>query len=434
MNVRSLFFRPLLWLLTLALLAAAFHLKDPHLMPVRKQALATLILLSGVAGLCFFRLPRGFQRRMGIFLLAVALLTALYAEASFRFHVHSVLTQESDEMRQLGGHFIAGFDDWQTVRILAEKGLVGGIYISRRNILAETRESLRAHICELQTLRRKAGLPELLVAADQEGGIVSHLSPPLPRREALSALLISESNRDERAYAAGVAHGRDLLGVGVNINFSPVVDLKSGRERDRFDFHSRIEERAISDDPHTVRSIAQAYAQGLQSQGVVATLKHFPGLGGVAADTHHFSAEHPVPVAVLRTRDWLPFRDISAQTGAVIMLGHVRVPELDRHTPVSFSRAVVQNVIREAWRHQGVLITDDLSMGAAYNHGLCKATIGALDAGVDLLLLSYDHEKIYDALFCAAAGLRQGRLDAAQLEQSRMRLAALRARSANTCP
>lgn len=90
--------------------------------------------------------------------------------------------------------------------------------------------------------------------------------------------------------------------------------------------------------------------------------------------------------------------------------------------PASLSRKVVQGVIRVTWHHEGVLITDDLSMQAAYGHGLCKAVTSALNAGVDLLLISYDDEQIYPALACAARALEKGRLDRAMLDRSGARL------------
>jgi len=104
------------------------------------------------------------------------------------------------------------------------------------------------------------------------------------------------------------------------------------------------------------------------------------------------------------------------------MLGHVVLDELDAEHLVSNSPALVQGVIREQWQHQGVLITDDLTMAAAYNRGLCEVGVGALNAGVDLLLVSYDHEKIYPLLDCLDRARADGRLDLDRLQQSRARL------------
>lgn len=210
--------------------------------------------------------------------------------------------------------------------------------------------------------------------------------------------------------------------LGVTVNFSPVVDLRSNDTQNRLDFHSLINQRAILHSPEQTTEIALAYARGLESQGVRATLKHFPGLGGVRADTHHFPATLRTSIDELATRDLVPFQRVAQHSNALIMLSHVVLPSIDKDNPVSFSRSVVQNLIRETWKHDGLLITDDLTMAAAYNHGICEATVKALNAGVDLLLVSYDHEKFYEAMYCAVAAYRNGTLEENQLERSNRRL------------
>jgi beta-N-acetylhexosaminidase len=99
------------------------------------------------------------------------------------------------------------------------------------------------------------------------------------------------------------------------------------------------------------------------------------------------------------------------------MLGHVILAELDADYPVSFSRRIVQQVIRGEWGYRGLLVTDDLTMGAAYNRGLCDATVRALDAGVDLLLIAFDHDKYFDAMHCALQAAQRGALDLPMLER-----------------
>ena len=103
------------------------------------------------------------------------------------------------------------------------------------------------------------------------------------------------------------------------------------------------------------------------------------------------------------------------------MLGHVILAELDAAYPVSFSRKIVQRVIRGEWGYQGLLVTDDLTMGAAYNRGLCDATVRALDAGVDLLLIAFDHDKYFDAMHCAQRAAQQGTLELRTPERGSVR-------------
>jgi beta-N-acetylhexosaminidase len=343
------------------------------------------------------------------------------------------------QARVLGARFIVGYDDPDVVIQLARRGLIAGVFVTQRNAKNKSVEVLRQEIAQMQAVRQAAGLPQLIVATDQEGGAVSRLSPPLAQQAALSSLLVpgaAARSPEAQAFDYGVEQGQALAYVGVNLNFSPVVDIKSQRAISPFDLFSRINNRAISGDPEVVARVASAYSRGLASAGVFATAKHFPGLGEVAADTHFFSAQLDTPVDVLRQRDWLPFRQVIVQTDALMMLGHVTLPSLDPAYPASLSRKVVQGVIRQAWGHDGVLITDDLTMRAAQNLGTCKATLAALNAGVDLLLVSYAYDEFYEAMQCAVDALNAGQLDPALLASSGERLAQFNRRrvAATTSP
>lgn len=375
------------------------------------------------------KLPLIILRRHAFKLLFLILLIAsclVLADMLFeQYRRQYVLDIPVKQAHALGARFVVGYDDPAAVTILARRGLIAGIFVSKHNAQGKSLVALQQEILSIQTARLSAGLPLLIVATDQEGGPVSRLSPPLGYQPPLSSLLNAGQTQvkpDIQAFHYGVEQGRALAHLGVNVNFSPVVDIKSQRATGMFDFFSRINSRAISNDPAMVVTMASAYSQGLAAAGVMATLKHFPGLGEVAADTHLFSANLNTPVQTLRQRDWLPFRQVLGQTDALMMLAHVTLPSLDAQWPVSLSRAVVQGVIRQSWQHEGVLVTDDLTMRAAQKHGTCGATVAALNAGVDLLLLSYQHERYYSAMRCAAVALKAGQLDAALMTSSAERL------------
>jgi len=414
----------LLGLWSLLLLLWSLNLKDPHLLPIRAFETATLIGMVLIAGLLVWRSQRGVIRTLlWVTLLATMLLTGL-AEYRHSENRQRVMDADPAQAQRLGRHFVVGYQALDQVRSLAARGLIGGIFIARRNVGDKTVAQLRDEIASLQAARTAAGLPPLMVTTDQEGGIVSRLSPPLQRRPALASVVagIDDASRINAASAYGETQGRELADIGITVNFSPVVDLKTGREPQLLDFHSLIERRAISADPQQTAAVALAYAQALERAGVLATLKHFPGLGPVAEDTHHFGARLEQPIAQLQQHDWLPFRQVASHSNALIMLAHVVLEAVDPDNPASSSAAVVNGIIRGDWQHQGLLVTDDLTMAAAYNRGLCRVTIDALNAGVDLLLIAYDHDKYYDAMACAIEAAQSGRLDADRLRQSAARL------------
>jgi len=412
------------WLALAALWFWAWHLKDPHLRFMRAWELPMLLGALGLGAAVAWRFGRRALRPVSLGLVFAALLTALGNEAASLRHRAEVSAASGSVAQTLGAHFMVGYDNASDLRELARKGLIGGVFVTGRNVRGRTATALREEIDGLQTLRREAGLPPLIVATDQEGGAVSRLSPLIERQPGLATLLdadVPEAELAQRAHAYGAQQGRSLAALGITLNFSPVVDLRTGRAPGRWDFHTRIDERAISADPALTAQVALAYEQGLESAGVRGTLKHFPGLAGVTEDTHHFAAVLRTPVTRLATHDWKPFQDVSKNSNAAIMLGHVIVPELDPVFPVSFSRKIVQQLIRGEWGYQGLLVTDDLTMGAAYNRGLCDTTVRALDAGADLLLIAFDHDKYFDAMHCAQQAARRGALDLPTLERSSAR-------------
>jgi beta-N-acetylhexosaminidase len=220
----------------------------------------------------------------------------------------------------------------------------------------------------------------------------------------------------------GAFTGRELAAIGVNQDFAPVLDLRPEASHNRFDFNTLIYQRAISGDPVAVIDIGLAYIRGLDAFGVAATVKHFPGLGRVRADTHHFSAVLDTPLAVLEASDWRPFRDVLAGSRAQLMIGHVTLTAVDPDRQASHSKLIVNGIIRQKWNYQGVIITDDLVMGAIYSHSICTAVVEALNAGVDLLLVAFDGSQFYRIFACASDAFAQGKLDTAMVRPSEARL------------
>ena len=208
----------------------------------------------------------------------------------------------------------------------------------------------------------------------------------------------------------------------MNQDFAPVLDLRPEASHNRFDLNTLIYQRAISGDPAAVTDIGLAYIRGLDAFGVAATVKHFPGLGRVRADTHHFNADLDTPLAVLEASDWRPFRDVLAGSRAQLMIGHVTLTAVDPDRQASHSKLIVNGIIRQKWNYQGVIITDDLVMGAIYSHSICTAVVEALNAGVDLLLVASDGSQFYRIFACASDAFAQGKLDTAMVRPSEARL------------
>ncbi|HWZ37562.1 MAG TPA: glycoside hydrolase family 3 N-terminal domain-containing protein [Bradyrhizobium sp.] len=417
----------LAWLIGLALTFAAICKNDPFLVSLRGTG--NLIIVASSLVVIAYLTRRGYWKRAGFagrWLVLLWLLPPLWmlsAKASFETTRQGVLQTETKLAQRLGRHFIVGYSSFDEVARLAEKGLISGVYVSKSNVSRRKPPVIKAEIAALQERRRRAGLPPLIVAADQEGGVVSHLSPPLTWLPPLARLAeLSAEARVKKAEELGKTQGRELSSLGINLDFAPVLDLKPKAKRNRFDFNTMTSERAISEDPGVVSDIALAYVRGLEASGVGATVKHFPGLGRVRRDTHIVSADLDTPIEQLEASDWRPFRDVLAHSKAQLMIGHVSLTAVDPGRPASHSKAVIDGIIRKKWNYHGVIITDDLVMGAVYGRNICTAVVEALNAGVDLLLVAFDSDQFYRIFACASEAAAENRLDSEMLRDSDARL------------
>lgn len=269
-----------------------------------------------------------------------------------------------------------------------------------------------------------ADLP-FLVAVDQEGGQLAGLgaaSTPFAGAMALGA-----AGDVDLAERVGAAIGRELRAAGVNVNYAPVCDLATNPA------NPGLGVRAFGDDPERAGQLVAAVVRGHAASGVATTLKHFPGIGDVAADTHHGVAEARVSGALLRERELAPFRSGIAAGAPMVMCGHAAVPSITGRSdlPATVAGPIVTGLLRDELGFDGVAISDALNMRALAQDPAGRAieAITGLRAGLDLLLLTADEEgpAVDDALVLAA---RRGLLPPDAVAASLGRVAALRRRLA----
>jgi len=391
--------------LGLGALAAVLLYRTPLLVSIRTPV--ALVVGVGIVlglGLELRSLRRSSARRwpelLRVLLWGLCLASALGIEGRFRLVKARVLAASPEQLEDLGAHFVVGFRSLDELYRLTDQGTVAGVYVSRRNLQTIDAAELSHALARIQEERRARHQPPLLVTADQEGGVVSHLSPPLTRLPSLGSLVDREAATPAEIRDYARVHGRELVSLGVNINFAPVVDLRVHVER-AFDRYTKIEARSIAEDPALVAAVAGPYCEGLGSEGVACTLKHFPGIGRVLEDTHYFAGHLRVSRRSLEEQDFWPFRQLvrSGSPSTLMMLSHTVVDAIDDRLPASMSAPVVDGLLRQAWGFDGVLITDDLSMfPISLGPGVGEASVRALASGVDLLLISYDPDLYYEAV------------------------------------
>lgn len=338
-----------------------------------------------------------------------------------------ILSYDRDALERVGRHLVVGYHSLAAIRELVEQRAIAGVFITDHNVRGRTAADVKDDIDALQEIRKEQALPPLIIAADQEGGTVSRLSPPLKRQTSLARTLTGlkdDAARQDAVEAYAETQAGELQRIGVTLNFAPVVDLNFN-PANRSDGETRLRWRAIAADPYLVSKVGAWYCDGLARAGLMCTLKHFPGLGRVSRDTHVASGEIAASEGQLELNDWVPFRRLMSKPNAATMLGHVRVGVIDKSTPASFSKPVIADLIRGRWQYDGLLITDDFSMGAIVRSktGAGKAAVQSLNAGTDLVLVSYS-ELHYDAVMSALlAADADGSLGREALSASTARIA-----------
>ena len=295
---------------------------------------------------------------------------------------------------------------------------LAGVTLFGGNVVGDT--------AALTAALRAAAPAEPVIAIDEEGGDVTRVGyasgSPYPGNAALGA--VDDVALTRSVYAA---IGADLVRLGINTDLAPCADVLAD------DGGTAVGTRSFGPDPSLVARHTAAAVSGLQSSGVAACAKHFPGHGSTGDDSHHSLPTILGTLAEVRARDLPPFVAAIAAGSVAIMPGHLRVPELTGAQPASLSPAAVTGLLRGELGFAGVVISDALEMKAASAVlGIPEAAALAVIAGVDLLCLGRDtDEAMYHAVRAAIAdAVTSGRLAGDRLEEAATRVAGLRARLA----
>jgi beta-N-acetylhexosaminidase len=256
---------------------------------------------------------------------------------------------------------------------------VAGVLLFSRNY--QSREQLIT-LCESI---REVGGDERLIAVDQEGGPVQRFRDGFTRLPPLAAIGTVYDRDPDEAVRLAEEHAwvmaSELRASGVDFSFAPVVDLARG--------NAAIGLRAFHVDPAVTAELAQAYVRGMHLGGMAAVLKHFPGHGSVAADTHKAQAIDPRSLDEIRRDDLLPFAECIEARVEAVMMAHVIYPALDSQT-AGYSKRWIEQILRGELGFAGAVISDDISMAAAGAAGSVGARVQAhLDAGCDLVLACF---------------------------------------------
>jgi beta-N-acetylhexosaminidase len=297
---------------------------------------------------------------------------------------------------------------------------VGGVVLFRHKNMGDLTE-LRGLTQALQCAATDSGQPPLLIAADQEGGqlIAVDQTTPFPGNMALGA-----AGSDKLAYKVGRALGKELSAVGINVDFAPVCDVNSNP------LNPVIGTRSFGEDPELVARMSVALIRGLQSAGVAATAKHFPGHGDTSSDSHRGAPIVMHDAKRIRSVELVPFRTAVNSRVRLVMTAHIVMPALNggsNELPATLSPEILRDLLRRKMHFNGVIVSDALDMHAMdQGPGYVAETMAAVAAGIDLLLFNHDLARVEPACSNLAQAARRGLISADEIQASARRIMALK--------
>ena len=274
----------------------------------------------------------------------------------------------------------------------------GGVVFDGENMTSE------AELRGMLAAARMTGKLAPLLCVDEEGGTVARLAYNLGAVTKFKPMFTYRDMGAETAYANARTIGSEVADFGFNVDFAPVADVWTNPD------NTVIGRRAYSDDPEEAAELVSAAVRGFHDGGVGCVLKHFPGHGDTAEDSHLGAAYCARTAEELARCELMPFI-AGIEAGAdMVMIGHITLPALDPDHPATLSRAVVTGLLREQLGFDGVVLTDAMGMGALAGaaESEARAAVLAVEAGCDLILGAEDPDAVVRALL---DGVDEARLD-----------------------
>lgn len=285
---------------------------------------------------------------------------------------------------------------------------MGGVILFDRNM--ESLEQVKQLTSDLQAQSNEK-VP-LFIGIDEEGGDVvrmaEKLTPPPSQKE------IGATGDIEQAKTWAIKTAKSLKDMGINVNFAPVADVGSN------------DKRSYSTDANTVIDFVRAATKGYQQENIIYSLKHFPGIGKGKVDSHIDSSSIDVAKEVLMTEDILPFKTIideSDPNDYFILVSHLKYPALDEEYPASLSSKIMTDLLRNKLGYKGIIITDDMEMGAVANHNDFRSIgVNAVKAGADIVLVCHEYEHQQEVYLGLLDAVNSGEISQERIDESVKRI------------
>ena len=364
----------------------------------------------------FMKLFLAFLRGASVFMLLCASFFPAYGESWHGSRLEDAIRRMTLE-EKVGQLLMVGVKGTtatsETQRLVKELKL-GSIILYSHNV--KDSSQIKNLVSDIQ---REQPIP-LFMAVDQEGGSVVRIrqnTQVLP-----SAMAIGATQSSQLAFLSGKLTAQELRSLGINMNLAPVLDINTN------EYNTIIGVRSFGQNPELVSQMGMWYIEGLQSQGVAATAKHFPGHGDTMTDSHYAVPVLKSKLEELESFHLVPFRRAIENGLDAIMTAHISIPALDPSgLPATFSYNLLTNVLRKKLHFEGVILTDDLEMKSIQQgYDIGTAALKAVLAGADIVMISWSHPKKYHVYQTLLEAAKSGSLSSEILDASVKRILKLK--------
>jgi beta-N-acetylhexosaminidase len=332
---------------------------------------------------------------------------------------------------KIGQMFIIGFEgskpDDTLKEMICEKH-VGGVVLFRRNIanpgqllgLLNSIKAINAGCTENHAVNgRPEGRAPLFISVDEEGGRVSRMPGEIAQLPPASS--VGEINDDDFAYDIGGMIATYIKAFGFNMNFAPVLDIWSNPH------NTVIRDRSYGQTPDIVSRLGIRVMKGMSENGVIPVVKHFPGHGDTALDSHVELPKVNYSLERLKNFELAPFQEAIGNNADAVMVGHILVTEIDPENPATLSETVVTGLLRGMMQFDGVVITDDMTMGAIEkNYNIGDAAVKSIIAGCDIIMICHGYSKQKKAIEAVKAAVADGVIPEDRINESVQRILELK--------
>ncbi len=300
---------------------------------------------------------------------------------------------------------------------LIENYHVGGFIVLGENV-KDTQQVLNLVNSLKRTNAGQQAIP-LFIGIDEEGGRITRMPPGFVRIPTNKT--IGWVNDSDFSYRVGSLLGERVKSFGFNIDFAPVLDINSNPK------NPVIGDRSFSANPQTVTQLGIQTLHGMQSQDVIPVIKHFPGHGDTSVDSHVGLPVVNKDLPTLRNFELIPFREAINDKAEVVMIAHILLPKIDKENPASMSQTVISQILRKELGFSGVVITDDMTMGAIVeNYDITKAAVKSVNAGSDIILVCHNFEKETAVIQALRQAVKDNVISESTVDNSVYRILALK--------